>query len=173
MVKGLKTALVGGLLSCCGALAAGSEVDLVVINGSVYTADAGQSEAQAFAVRGDIIEAVGSSEEILVLAGQGTQVLDLGGRRVLPGLHDAHIHPMGIVNYEGCNLESRTLELDELAAFVSECIERLKPAKGEWLAVRQWNFSEGNRPAEGVANIVAVSAINASMSDPAGSGSAE
>ena len=153
MVKVLRTAILGGVLACCGTLVAAAEVDLVVVKGSVYTADAGQREAQAFAVRGDVIEAVGSSEEILALAGEGTQVLDLAGRRVLPGLHDAHIHPLGIVKYEGCNLETRAMDLDELAAFVSECMARLKPAKGEWLSVRQWNFSEGNRPSEGVANI--------------------
>lgn len=153
MVKVLKTALLSGLLCYCSALAAATAVDLVVINGSVYTSDARQHEAQAFAVRGDLIEAVGSTQEMLALAGQGTQVLDLGGRRVLPGLHDAHIHPMGIVKYEGCNLETRALGLNELAAFVSECIERLKPTRGEWLAVRQWNFSEGNRPSSGLANI--------------------
>lgn len=153
MVKEMKVILLGALLSCCVNQAAGSQIDLVVINASVYTADASQSEAQAFAVLGDTIKAVGSSEEILALAGKGTQVLDLGGRRVLPGLHDAHIHPMGIVKYEGCNLETRELDLGELAAFVAECVLRLKPAQGEWLAVRQWNFSQGNRPSEGVANI--------------------
>jgi hypothetical protein len=83
MVSIKSVALLSGLLACSGALVAAPGVDLVVVNGSVYTADAGQREAQAFAVRGDTIAAVGSNEAILALAGQSTRVLDVGGRRVL------------------------------------------------------------------------------------------
>jgi predicted amidohydrolase YtcJ len=153
MVSALKNSLLGGFLSCCCAVTAAQSIDLAVVNGSVYTSDNGQTEVEAFAIRGDIIAAVGSSEEILALIDEGTRILDLAGRRVLPGLHDSHIHPMGIVKYEGCNLETRALDLGPLAAFVSECVERLKPAEGEWLAVRQWAFSEGNRPSDGLVNI--------------------
>ena len=153
MVKTLKICFLCLPLLAGAVPTVSAEIDLAVVNGSIYTADAGQSEVQAFAVRGDVIQAVGSSQEILALAGEGTRVVDLGGRRVLPGLHDTHIHPAGIVRYDGCNLESRGVDLAELAAFVAACIERLRPAAGEWLAVRQWAFSENNRPADGLVNI--------------------
>lgn len=156
MVRAIRTALCVGVLTALSAAsvgAAAAAVDLVVVNGSVYTADASRRQVEAFAVRGDTIHAVGSSQEMLALAGKDTKVLDLDGRRVLPGLHDAHIHPAGIVRYDGCNLESQAVDLAELAEFVSACIDRLEPDEGTWLSVRQWNFAENNRPASDLVNI--------------------
>ena len=62
------------------------------INGSVLTMDADNRVVQALATRGDRIEAVGSTEEIMALAGDGTEVIDLRGRALLPGFIDAHGH---------------------------------------------------------------------------------
>ncbi|MEP4147046.1 MAG: amidohydrolase family protein [Halioglobus sp.] len=153
MVTSLRIALLGFALVCTGAIAGDAAVDLVVVSGAIYTADAQQREVQAFAVRGDVIEAVGSNEDIMALAGEATTVLDLDGRRVLPGLHDTHIHPLGIVKYDGCNLNSEAMNLQELADFVAACVERQGLVESAWLAVRQWNFSENNRPAGELANI--------------------
>ena len=149
----LRSALCTAFVTAFAAGATADVVDMVVVNGSVYTADATRQQAEAFAVRGDTIAAVGSNEDILALAGKSTTVLDLGGRRVLPGLHDAHIHPVGIVQYDSCNLESQPVDLAQLAEFVAACMERLAPAEGGWLAVRQWNFSENNRPSGDLTNI--------------------
>jgi predicted amidohydrolase YtcJ len=68
--------------------------DLVLVNGLVTTmaTEPGPAEVQAVAVTGDRITATGSSEEIGRLAGPGTTVVDLGGRRVVPGLIDSHVH---------------------------------------------------------------------------------
>lgn len=153
MVKSIRATL--GVLAALGAMCASATdtADLVVINGSVYTADASHRQVEAFAVRGDTIQAVGTSQEILALAGETTKVLDLAGRRVLPGLHDTHIHPAGIVRYDGCNLESQAVDLEQLVEFVSACVDRLAPTKGAWLSVRQWNFSENNRKKGGLENI--------------------
>ena len=66
--------------------------DLVLRGGAVYRVDAARSWAQAVAVSGATITAVGTDTEIGALAGPGTQVIDLGGRMLLPGFVDAHVH---------------------------------------------------------------------------------
>ena len=64
----------------------------VFVNGQVLTMDGDNSIAEAVSVRGDRIERVGSSEEILALADDSTEVVDLRGRTLLPGFVDAHGH---------------------------------------------------------------------------------
>jgi predicted amidohydrolase YtcJ len=71
---------------------AAQEADLVLLDGRVFTADAARPWAEAVAVRGDRIMAVGSSDEIRALAGPTTRRLELGGRVVIPGINDAHTH---------------------------------------------------------------------------------
>ena len=70
----------------------GSQPDLVLRGGQVYTVDAARSWAQAVAVRDGIIVAAGTDADITALAGPGTEVIDLGGRMLLPGFTDAHVH---------------------------------------------------------------------------------
>src|SRR5688572_26793596 len=69
-----------------------SEPDAIYHNGLLLTMDAARPEAQALAVAGDRIAAVGSNAEILELAGPETRVVDLGGRIMLPGFIDTHTH---------------------------------------------------------------------------------
>jgi len=66
--------------------------DLVLRGGAVYTVDAARSWAQAVAVRAGRIVAVGTDEQAGRLTGPGTEVIELGGRMVLPGFIDAHVH---------------------------------------------------------------------------------
>ncbi len=73
--------------------------DLVLFNGKVFTSDPDGLWAEAVAVRGDRIVAVGSDAQVLHLARRGTRRIDLGGRTVIPGLNDAHVHalvPQGV-----------------------------------------------------------------------------
>jgi predicted amidohydrolase YtcJ len=79
--------------------------------------------------------------------------VDLQGKLVLPGLHDTHIHPIGVVKYDSCNLESRALDLLELSGFVRACLQRMQIPDGQWLSVRQWSFGENNLPAGGFSNL--------------------
>ncbi|MFF8933260.1 amidohydrolase [Streptomyces paradoxus] len=65
---------------------------LVLTGGQVLTADAGFSVAEGVAVRGRDILAVGSDAEMRALAGPGTRIVELGGRTVLPGINDSHLH---------------------------------------------------------------------------------
>ncbi len=71
----------------------GTEADLILTGAAVYTVDPAEPWAQALAVRGGRIVAVGSSEDVDELRGPSTRVLDLPGRMILPGFQDAHVHP--------------------------------------------------------------------------------
>ena len=65
---------------------------IVVHNARVFTADARAPWAEAIAVTGDRITAVGTNADVLAMSGEGTRVIDAGGRLVVPGLNDAHVH---------------------------------------------------------------------------------
>ncbi len=159
LITGLFSGLLSGLgillISACAPEAPqGTEnsdqaqvtADHVFLDGRFYLADRGQSFAEAMAVRGREILAVGSSSDMRRFADETTQIHQLDGRLVLPGLHDAHIHPAGLIRYDNCNLDSQAMDLAELAGFVTACLDRLDVTPGSWLAVAQWNFSENNRP---------------------------
>jgi predicted amidohydrolase YtcJ len=72
-----------------------SPPDLILFNGKIFTSNSAQLYIEALAIRGDRIVAVGASSKIKALAGPATKSVDLGGRTVIPGINDAHIH-MGI-----------------------------------------------------------------------------
>ena len=69
--------------------------DLVLINGKIWTVNKAQPEAEAIAVWHGRILAVGKNVEVQALAGPATRVIDLRGRRVVPGFYDSHIHLLG------------------------------------------------------------------------------
>lgn len=120
--------------------------DVVYLNGSVYTADENQSMAQAIAVKGDEIVFVGNDTEVQGLIGDNTQVQDLEGKLLLPGLHDVHIHPLGIVKLDVCDFDSEPHSLEAMVPVLQECIRRYDIKAGEWLMVEQWAFTQGNEP---------------------------
>ncbi len=67
--------------------------DVVFLHGRIHTEDAHRSVAQALALRGNSILAVGTDQAVSALIGPHTRSVDLGGKVVLPGIIDAHIHP--------------------------------------------------------------------------------
>jgi predicted amidohydrolase YtcJ len=75
------------------AIAVAAEPSLVLLSGKVFTGDTARPWAEAVAIEGDRISAVGTTAEIRALAGARTQVIELGGRLVIPGINDAHMHP--------------------------------------------------------------------------------
>ena len=120
--------------------------DLVLTGGRIYTADATHSMAEAVAVKGDRIVFVGSAADARAWTGPATRIEHLDGRLVLPGLVDAHIHPLGIVQLDVCDLHSQAKSLAEMTEFVRGCIAHYQVADGAWLSVREWNYSNGNQP---------------------------
>ena len=101
-----------------------TDADLLFVNGAVYTVDAARSWAQAVAVRGDRIVAVGTDDEVRSLRGSATQVRDLRGRMLLPGFQDAHVHPVsGGVELLQCallGLGSEQAYLEAIATYAAE-----------------------------------------------------
>lgn len=81
------------VLFCC-VLAYGQAPapDLILVNGKIFTSDTTPPYAQAIAIQGERIAAIGTSEEMKRLAGKDTRIIDLGGRTVIPGINDAHKH---------------------------------------------------------------------------------
>ncbi|MBS7661289.1 amidohydrolase [Pseudomonas lalucatii] len=95
--------------------------DLVLFNAKVFTAEPGQPLAQAVAVEGGKILAVGADAEILALADANTRRLDLAGKVLMPGLIDSHSHPvMGALASLRANLHDEVKPLAELEQWIVE-----------------------------------------------------
>jgi predicted amidohydrolase YtcJ len=123
----------------CGAamLPVYGQADLVVLHGMVWTENPQQPEAEAFAVSGDRILAVGAEQEIEKLIGPHTRVVDAHGRRVVPGFNDAHVHffwgGQGLASVDLRNAASREEFTSRIAAYA-----RTRPA-GEWIVDGNWD----------------------------------
>lgn len=76
-------------------MATNGSADLIFTRGSVYTVDASRPRAEAVAVRGGEIVAVGAGADVRELAGPRTETFDLGGRMLLPSFQDSHVHASG------------------------------------------------------------------------------
>ncbi len=114
--------------------------DLVVLDGKVLTLDAEDTVAQAVAVKDGRFLALGSDAEIAKLAGPDTRRIQLGGRTVIPGIFDSHVHMLEA----GAKLS--TIRLDECAS-PEEMMERVRERArvtppGAWIIGQGWN--EGN-----------------------------
>src|SRR5258708_20772556 len=82
------------LLASAGSAFAQSKpaADLIIRDAKIWTVDSSHPEAEAVAVLGDRIVAVGSNQEIELWRGPNTRVLDAAGKRLLPGFNAAHTH---------------------------------------------------------------------------------
>lgn len=96
-------------------------VDLVLLNGKLYTADPAHPSAQAMAVQDGKVLKVGTDAQIKALAGSTTQVIDLGGKRVMPGMIDSHSHAI----FGGLELSAASLA-DEENVPTAELEKRLR-----------------------------------------------
>src|ERR1043166_1873514 len=110
---------------------------LIVTNAGVYTVDKQHPKAEAVAVIRDRIVAVGSRADIDLWRGPQTEVIDAGGKLVLPGFNDAHVHFI----QGGAQLEQ--VQLTD-AATPEEFAKRIaaqvkKTAKGEWILGGRWD----------------------------------
>ncbi len=111
--------------------------DLIIRNAKIWTVDGSRPEAEAVAILGDRIVSVGSNVEIDAWRGPATHVLDAGGKRLLPGFNDAHVH------FEGGGEQFDSVQLNDATSaqeFARRIAERAaKTAKGEWLQGGDWD----------------------------------
>lgn len=120
--------------------------DFVLTGGRILTENSNHDTADSMAVKDGKIIYVGDAAGAAAFTGPATVVERANGRLVLPGLVDAHIHPIGIAEIPACSLDSSPLPLDGFEGFVKGCIEKFHIPPGQWVAVEQWNFTDGNQP---------------------------
>lgn len=111
--------------------------DLVILNGAVWTVDPARPKAEAIAVTGERIAAVGSNAEIRKWIGPQTRTLDALGGSVLPGFIDAHVHfSSGGFDLSNVQLRNATTP-EEFARRIAE-FARSRP-RGEWMQGGTWD----------------------------------
>lgn len=104
--------------------------DTILLNGKIVTVDGRFTIAQALAIRGQRIVAVGNNADILELQGRGTKVIDLKRRTVIPGLIDNHAHFIRAPEHDELRLDGVTSHRQALAMLA----ERVRTARaGEWI----------------------------------------
>src|SRR5712692_2510777 len=117
---------------------------LIITNATIYTVDKQHPKADAMAAIGDRIVAVGSSAEIDLWRGPQTKVIDAGGKLLLPGFNDSHVHFIS----GGAQLDQ--IDLND-AATPQEFARRIaaqvnKTAKGEWILGGDWDETKWPKP---------------------------
>ncbi len=125
------------LLSVALPLAAAQHADRIFVNGNIWTEDDAHPRAEALAVSGDQLVAVGSNAAIRALASPDTAIVDLHGRLVVPGFQDSHLHFPGPsineVDLAGAN------SLREFQQRIAE-FARIHPAL-PWIIGSGWGYS--------------------------------
>ena len=122
-------------------MAISSDYDLVLLHGNVVTVDPFFSIRSAIGIRGNRIVAVGADDEIKGSIGARTEVVDLKGRTVLPGINDSHAHsalwagtrPPFVLDLSYPNVRS----VADILAKVREMARSLRP--GEWVRGTGWD----------------------------------
>jgi len=128
--------LLGLFLVSCNSKKA-EPADLVFTNGIVYTVDEANPTSEAVAVKNGLILAVGTTAEISEYIGDQTEVIDLQGKTMTPGLIESHAHLMGI-GYNKLELDLMYVKTyDELVEKVAEAVAKAKP--GDWITGRGWH----------------------------------
>ena len=112
--------------------------DLVLLGGKVFTSDTTRPWADAVAIRGERIVAVGTTPDIRRLAGASTRVIDVGGRVVVPGFNDAHDHILA--GSPGTNVSMGGPEIDAAGDQVLDSVRAVtgRVPRGTWIRVEIW-----------------------------------
>ncbi len=118
--------------------------DLIITNAKVWTVDKSLPLAQAVAVLGDRIVAVGSTADVNAWRGAGTRVIDAGGKLLIPGFNDAHVHFVsGGQQLDNVQLNDATSPEE----FARRIAERAKiTPKGQWILGGNWDETKWNPP---------------------------
>lgn len=131
------SSLLLGLLLLASCQSESEQADTIIINGNIYTVNEAQPAAEALAIRGDRIIAVGSQQEIEQLKGETTQVIDAEGQFVMPGFIEGHGHFSGL----GSSLMNlnflRSKSWEDIVAMVAE--RAAETPEGAWITGRGWH----------------------------------
>jgi len=136
--------------------------DVVLTNGKVVTVDDALPEAQAIAIRGDRIIAVGTNEEITALVGELTSTIDLAGRLALPGFIEGHGHYTSLGRSKTILDLTQVESWDEIVAMVADAVQSASP--DQWIEGRGWHQEKWNEvppgSVEGVPTHTTLSAVS-------------
>jgi predicted amidohydrolase YtcJ len=118
--------------------------DLIISNAKIWTGVRAHPTAQAVAVIGDRIVAIGSNSDVEILRGTATKTIDAGGKLLVPGFNDAHVHFVD----GGSQLDSVQLnDVTNTNEFVRRIAEQAKKTpKGEWIKGGDWDETKWNPP---------------------------
>ena len=110
------------------------------VNGRIFTVDAARPWAEALLVRGGRIALVGDTAAIRAGAGEGAEIVDLAGRFVMPGIHDAHSHMLfsGLKHRFDCRL-SPTATADDFGRQLCDCVSCSSGKLGDWVIGGDFN----------------------------------
>jgi predicted amidohydrolase YtcJ len=140
------------LLTGCGGDPGILQPDTILFNGKILTVDEDFSIAEAVAIKDGRFVAVGSNSEVRALAGNGTEMVDLEGRTVLPGFNDPHLHfahSLGFVADELTQKFRTSKSIKEILAVVQEKIDQTPPGELVWFFLGPGSpdaFEEGRFP---------------------------
>jgi len=132
------------LLVAAPARSAVEPATLVLRNGRIATVDDAKPEARALAARGETLVAVGTDAEMAPYIGPQTRVIDLHGRRAIPGFIEAHGHFTSVGDARIVLNLTRVKNWDEIVAMVQEAAAKARP--GEWIRGRGWHQEKWDRP---------------------------
>ncbi len=152
-------AMVASLFACGGGPDA---ADLVLTNGTVITVDEAIPDAEAVAVRGDRIVAVGTSAEIDAFVGSDTEVVDLDGRVAIPGFIEGHGHYVRLGQAQMILDLTATTGWDEIVEAVEGAVASAEP--GAWIEGHGWHQEKWSAPATGPGTVDGVP-VHTSLSE--------
>jgi len=120
--------------------------DLVLTNGKLVTVDPALPQAEAMAVSGGKIIAIGTAKKIGRYIGPATEVIDLGGKLATPGLIDSHLHFTGVGQAKLSLDLTKARSWDDIVAMVAEAVKTAKP--GAWITGRGWHQEKWDKRPE-------------------------
>ena len=124
-------------------LARGYAADLILKNGKIVTLDPGRPQAEAIAITGGKIAALGTNQQMAAQAGSA-QVIDLGGHLAIPGFIEGHGHFLGLGQFKmNLNLGGAR-SWDDIVAMVAAAAKEAKP--GAWIVGRGWHQEKWDHP---------------------------
>lgn len=120
----------------------------VFVNGTILTVDLQNTVAEAMVIADGTILAVGSEKSMRAAASPEAKVIDLQGKTLMPGLIDAHMHPMGGgAQLTACSLNYAPLTVDQALAEITLCLDAMKDQPADrWLQVQGW-YRQAMQPA--------------------------
>jgi predicted amidohydrolase YtcJ len=129
-------ALAAFILTSSARSAGDSAAESIFYNAKIFTGEPEHPYAEAVAIRGDKIVAVGSYADVKLAVGKDAKAVDLQGKTLLPGLIDSHAHPMdGGLSLTGADVGDQMQSVDQLTKFVAAAQKNRKGMRGDILYV--------------------------------------